>query len=216
MLEPLSDDPLDAGAIPHAGHRDITVAGVPCTAIRTGFVGEVAFELHHPRSSGPALWSELVRSGEPLGARPFGLDALELLRLEKGHVYIGQDTLPDDTPTKLGLGRGVDMTKAWFVGKAALERLSAMPDRRHLVGLAFEGGPADADALRGVPVTAGGDIVGRVTSAGRSPALKRSIGLAWIRTHDGELPADGLRAGDATAKVVPTPFYDPEGARLRG
>ena len=73
-----------------------------------------------------------------------------------------------------------------------------------------------ADELRGMPVTAGDRILGRVTSAGRSPALERSIGLAWIRTDDGEPPADALRAGDASARLVPTPFYDPRGARLRG
>jgi sarcosine oxidase, subunit alpha len=216
LLQPLSDDAIDTAALPPAGLREITVAGVRCTALRTGFVGELAFELHHPRSSGPGLWAELVRAGERFDARPFGLDALELLRLEKGHPYIGQDTLPDDTPAKLALDRAVDMSKPWFVGKAALERLSSGPVGRRLVGLSFEGGPADAAELRGMPVGAGGEIVGRVTSAGASPVLKRPIGLAWIRTSDGELPTDALRAGDATASVVPTPFYDPEGARLRG
>jgi sarcosine oxidase subunit alpha len=216
LLEPLTDDPLDAAALPHTAHAEVTVAGVPCTAIRTGFVGELGFELHHPRSRGPELWSALSRSGESLGVRPFGLDALELLRLEKGHLYIGQDTLPDDTPAKLGLGWAVDMGKDWFVGKAALERLAGTPVGRRLTGLMLDGGPADADELRGTPLDAGGEIVGRVTSAATSPSLARSIGLAWIRTVDGDLPADGLRAGDAHATIAPTPFYDPAGERLRG
>ena len=215
LLRSLSDDAIDAAALPHGGLREITVAGVPCTVLRTGFVGELAFELHHPRSGGPGLWAELIRAGERFDALPFGLDALELLRLEKGHPYVGQDTLPDDTPAKLGLDRAVDMGKPWFVGRAALERLARGPVGRRLVGLSFEGGPADAAELRGMPVGAGGRIVGRVTSAGRSPTLERSIGLAWVRTRDGELP-EALTAGDGTASVVPTPFYDPEGARLRG
>jgi glycine cleavage system aminomethyltransferase T len=67
-----------------------------------------------------------------------------------------------------------------------------------------------------MPVSAAGRIVGRVTSADRSPALQRSIGLAWIRADDGELATGRFSVGDATASVVPTPFYDPEGARLRG
>jgi len=157
-----------------------------------------------------------MRSGEAFGVRAFGLDALELLRLEKGHLYVGQDTMPDDTPAKLGLDRAVDTSKEWFVGKAALERLAAIPLGRRLAGLTFEGGPVDAAELRGAPVFAGGEIVGRVTSAATSPTLGRSIGLAWIRTAEGELPADGLRAGDALATVAPTPFYDPDGERLRG
>jgi sarcosine oxidase subunit alpha len=157
-----------------------------------------------------------MRAGEALDVRPFGLDALELLRLEKGHLYMGQDTLPDDTPAKLGLDRAVDMTKEWFVGKAALERLATIPLGRRLTGLTFEDGPGDAAALRGMPVSAGGQIVGRVTSAAASPALRRSIGLAWIRTIDGELPAEGLRAGEARATIAETPFYDPDGERLHG
>ena len=215
LLEPLSDDPVDAAAFPYASHREILVAGVPCTAIRTGFAGELGFELHHPRSRGPELWSELTRAGEPLDVRPFGLDALEVLRLEKGHPYVGQDTLPDDTPAKLGLERAVDMTKGWFVGRAALERLSATAPGRRLTALTFEGGPRDADELRGMPLTAGDVVVGRVTSAATSPALDRSIGLAWIRTLDGESP-EALRAGEARATIASAPFYDPDGSRPRG
>ena len=62
VLERLSDDPLDAAALRYPGHREITVAGVPCRAIRSGFVGELAFELHHPRASGPELWARAPAS----------------------------------------------------------------------------------------------------------------------------------------------------------
>jgi sarcosine oxidase subunit alpha len=216
LLQSLSEDPLDAAELPHAAHAEVTVAGVPCTAIRTGFVGEMGFELHHPRSRGPELWSALMNAGAALDVRPFGLDALELLRLEKGHPYIGQDTLPDDTPAKLGLGWAVDMHKAWFVGKAALERLATIPLRRRLTGVTFDGGPEDAAELRGMPVMAGGGIVGRVTSAATSPEVGSPIGLAWIRTVDDRIPVDDLRAGDARVTVAPMPFYDPNGGRLRG
>jgi sarcosine oxidase subunit alpha len=138
-----------------------------------------------------------------------------VLRLEKGHVYLGQDTLPDDTPAKLGLGWAVDMTKPWFVGKAALERLAELPPTRRLAGLKFEGAPADGAELRGAPLTVDGSVVGRVTSAARSPVLDRAIGLGWIRGGEDGFPTE-LGAGSAVARVVPTPFYDPEGARVRG
>ncbi len=117
LLGELTDAPLDPEAFPPLGVRELTVAGVPCVAIRSGFVGEVAFELHHPRSRGPELWEALVRQGDGLGIRPHGLDALELLRLEKGHVYVGQDTMPDDTPAKLGLAWAVAPGKT-FAGVA--------------------------------------------------------------------------------------------------
>jgi sarcosine oxidase, subunit alpha len=210
----LTEDPIDAASLPYPGHRELTVAGVACRAIRSGFVGELAFELHHPRSNGPRLWTSLERAGRDVGFSPFGLETLELLRLEKGHVYVGQDTLPDDTPAKLGLTRAVDMTKPWFVGKAALERLAELPPTRRLAGLVFEGA-TDGAGLRGAPLTVGAAVVGRVTSAERSPALDRAIGLGWFRRGRDGFPNE-LRAGDAVARVVPTPFYDPEDTRVRG
>lgn len=209
LMERLTDDPIDAVSLPYPGHREIEVAGIPCRAIRVGFIGELSFELHHPCSLGVELWDALLRAGADLGIRPHGLDALDVLRLEKGHVYLGQDTLPDDHPAKLGMGWAVAMGKPAFVGRAALERLSALPLERKLVGLAFDGEPQ-----RGAPLRAGDRIVGRVTSCAHSRALGRAIGLGWLRAVEGALP-ERLRAGDVSAEVVPAPFYDPEGARLR-
>ncbi len=216
LLEELTDDQIDADAVPYPGFADITVAGVPCRAIRAGFVGELAFELHHPRRRGPELWAALAEAGRRWDLRPHGLDALELLRLEKGHIYLGQDTMPDDTPEKLGMTRAVDMTKPWFVGKRALERMDELPISRRHVGFEFTGGAADIADLRGEPLIVAGAVVGRVTSAERSIALDRPIGLGWIRAVDDGFP-ERLRTGSgAVATVVPTPFYDPEGGRMRG
>lgn len=209
VLARLTDDPVDDASIPYPGHREITVAGIACHALRVGFVGELSFELHHPRSRGSDLWSALIEAGADLGIRPHGLDALDVLRLEKGHVYLGQDTLPDDHPTKLGLGWAVAMDKPGFVGKTALERMGSLPLERKLVGLAFGGQPR-----RGVPLRAGGEVVGRVTSCAGSPALGYAIGLGWLRSVGGEFPSL-LEAGGARATVVSPPFYDPVGARLR-
>ncbi len=210
--------PVDAASLPYPGHADIAVAGVPCRAVRTGFVGELAFELHHPRSRGPELWAALVREGAAWDLRPHGLDALELLRLEKGHVYLGQDTMPDDTPAKLGMAWAVAMDKEWFIGKRALERLAELPISRKLVGLEFDGAPADVAEVRGAPLLVGGAMVGRVTSAERSIVLDRAIGLGWVRASEGGFPPELDVAGHpgARARVVSTPFYDPNGERLRG
>ncbi|MGZ8578934.1 MAG: glycine cleavage T C-terminal barrel domain-containing protein, partial [Actinomycetota bacterium] len=120
-----------------------------------------------------------------------------------------QDTLPDDHPAKLGLGWAVANDKPTFVGKAALERLGALPLERHLVGLRFDGNP-----LRGAPLTVEGRIVGRITSCTDSAAVGAPIGLGWIRALDGAFPSS-LRSGDVLATVASTPFWDPEGVRLR-
>jgi sarcosine oxidase subunit alpha len=211
LLGTLTDDPIDAEAFPHLGVRELTVGGVPCGAIRTGFVGEITFELHVARRRAPELWRALTEAGAPFRLLPHGLDALEILRLDKGHPYVGQDTLPDDTPAKLGLGWAARPSER-FAGRRALERLGAMPLRRRLVGLRFEGGGAE---LRGMPLHADGRIAGRVTSAARSPAVDATIGLGWLVADGDEVPTE-LRAGRVPAEVVPTPFYDPEGERLRG
>jgi sarcosine oxidase subunit alpha len=209
ILERLTDDDVSAEALPHMRHAEIIVADVPCRALRVGFVGEVGFELHHDRSRGPELYHALLEAGRPEGAQPFGLGALDVLRLEKAHLYLGQDTLPDDHPAKLGLDWAVAMEKPDFIGKPALERMGALPLERTLVGLRIEGEPR-----RGVPLLAGDRVVGRMTSCARSEAARGTIALGWVRTVDGSFPTE-LVAGDAHAAVVPTPFYDPEGARLR-
>jgi sarcosine oxidase subunit alpha len=209
VLAALSDDDLSRAAIPYPGHAAITVAGVPCRALAVGFVGELSFELHHPRSRSGELWDALLEAGKAFDIAPHGLDALDVLRLEKGHIFLAQDTLPDDHPGKLGLGWAVDMDKPWFVGKRSLERMAGFPLERKLVGLRFDGTPQ-----RGAPLSAGGRIVGRITSCTVSAAAGGPIGLGWVRATDGAF-AGTFTSGDVTATVSPTPFYDAEGVRLR-
>jgi len=209
VLAAVTDDDVSADALPHMSHAELIVSGVPCRVVRVGFVGEVSFELHHPRSRGVELWDALLAAGRGAGVLPHGLDALDVLRLEKGHVYIGQDTMPDDHPWKLGLGWAVDVDKGDFAGRAALERMRALPLERRLAGLAFDGAVA-----RGTPLLVDGRVVGRVTSSARSPALGLHVGLGWIRRVDGAFP-NVLDAAGVGATVVERPFYDPEGARLR-
>ena len=172
--------------------------------------GELSYELHHPRGSSVALWDALLEAGRAWDIRPHGLDALDVLRLEKGHIFLAQDTMPDDHPTKLGLDWAVALDKPSFVGKQALDRMASLPLDRKLVGLRFDGTPQ-----RGAPLAVEGTIVGRVTSCAVSEAVGAPIGLGWIRTVDDVFPQT-LAASDITATVVPTPFYDPEGVRLRG
>lgn len=209
LLSRLTADAVDRDAFPYMGHRELSVAGVECRALRVGFVGELAFELHHARSSGVALWNAIMGAGADLGIRPHGLDALDVLRLEKGHIFLGQDTLPDDHPGKLGLGFAVEMAKPFFLGRLALERMGERPLERKLVGLSFDGRPQ-----RGAPLSVDDRVVGRVTSCAESAVLGGAIGLGWIRATDGSFPSV-LRCGATTARVTPTPFYDPEGERLR-
>jgi sarcosine oxidase subunit alpha len=210
LLESVTTGPLHAEAFPYLQHREITVAGVPCRAIRLGFVGELSFELHHESNRSVELWDALLEAGASLGARPHGLDALRLLRLEKGHIMVGQDTDFDATPAKLNMSWAVGRDKGWFVGKRGLERAAKFEPQRRLVALSFAGqAPAEGASLR-----AGGENVGYISSSGWSPVLECGVSLGWVTRTNGSFP-DELESDGVVGRVVDHAFYDPKGERLR-
>ena len=187
------------------------VAGVHCQIMRLSFTGEISYELHHDAADSVALWRRLLELGADLGVRPHGLEALLKLRLEKGHLIVGQDTDFDSTPRRLNHEWAVRLDKTDFVGKVAVQRTNRVPLNRQLVGFAMEGGaPAE-----GAVIWHDGQYAGYVTSSTWSPALGRSVMLGWLNLSDGELP-DRVTIGGRAAQRVATPFYDPEGGRARG
>jgi sarcosine oxidase subunit alpha len=213
VLETLTDDDVSREAFPYLRHRRITVAGIDCLAIRLGFVGEVGWELHHPASRSVHLWNALLEAGAAHGIRPFGVQAQRLLRLEKGHIIVSQDTDFETTPWHLGMDWAVKLDKGDFVGRAGLVRKRDRATEK-LVGFRLDAG-ADAPH-EGAAVKVGGRLAGRVTSSWHSPTLGHGIGLCWVppeRAAEGQRLAIG--PADAGATVVHGAFYDPEGARLR-
>jgi sarcosine oxidase subunit alpha len=210
LLQRISGDSLDNAAFPFLQHRDITVAGVPCRAIRLGFVGEMSYELHHPSSRSVELWDALLDAGRDLDIRPHGLDALRLLRLEKGHIIVGQDTDFDATPAKLNMAWAVRLEDPWFVGKRGIERANTNEPLRRLVAVSFAGGAP----REGAPLVAAGQMVGYLSSAAWSPALERGVSLGWVQRLNGAFPSE-LEADGIAGRVVRQPFYDPKGERLR-
>jgi glycine cleavage system aminomethyltransferase T len=191
-------------------HARAVVAGIECRVFRLSFTGEVSYELHHPVSGSAHLWEELTRLGEDLGIQPHGLETLQRLRLEKGHIIIGMDTEPDSTPRRLDMEWAVKMDKGDFVGRSALERTGRQPLDRRLVGLTMPGAPP----TDGTSIWLDGDIAGYVTSATWSPVLEQSVMLAWVHLIDGAAP-ETVPIGAEIATLVSPPFYDPEGARAR-
>lgn len=191
-------------------HGRDTIAGVPCHVYRLSFTGETSYEIHHPIRHSVELWDRLMELGAELGIAPHGLHTLQTLRLEKGHVIIGMDTEPDSTPQRLGMDWAVKMDKPDFVGREALARIGDIPIPRMLVGLTIDGDPP----TDGTPVYRDESICGYVTSAAWSPVLGTAVMLAWVDLVDGEIP-DTVLVDSRAARHVPTPFYDPEGARAR-
>ncbi|MCE7980685.1 MAG: hypothetical protein DYG89_05790 [Caldilinea sp. CFX5] len=195
---------------PYMGHMTATVAGVACKVFRLSFTGELSYELHHPAEDSVTLWRRLFSLGADLGIKPHGIDALLKLRLEKGHIIVGQDTDFDSTPRRINHEWAVRMDKPDFVGKGAILRTNKQPLDRQLVGFAMEG-PAP---LEGSVIYHGETYAGYVTSSFASPVLGKTILLGWLKLFDGELPTDVTIEG-RPARRASIPFYDPEATRAR-
>jgi len=210
-LQRLTEADVSADAFKYLDAQEIEVAGVPTLALRIGFVGELGYELHFPSPAGEYLWDRLL--GE--GARPFGLEPQRVLRLEKGHVIVGQDTDSESNLLSAGMSWLPKLDKDDFVGKFALEHFAERDDRERLVGFTMED---DVLPAEGAQVVIEGRPAGRVTSARRSQAAGAVIGLAWLppdRSTDGtrfEIRVDRRTLG---ARVTHGAFFDPAGERMR-
>ena len=193
------------------GVIDVDVADIPCRLYRLSFTGELSCELHHPAEHSATLWNALMAFGKDLGIRPHGLETLLLLRLEKGHIIVGQDSDYDSTPRRLDHEWLVKQDKPEpFIGKHALTRTGKIPLDKQLVGFELDG----ERPLEGAVLYHGDAYVGYVTSSGYSYALGKSVMLGWLYFVDGELPPDVTCEG-RPARRVATPFYDKEAARAR-
>ena len=224
VLERVTGDSVSNEAFPYLACRRITVGdGIEARCLRLGFVGELSFELHAPASSVPYLWDLLMEAGADFRIRPFGLEAQNCLRAEKGHVIIGTESEQRVTLTDIGMGWMWDRddTASKKVGAPALRACERQPGRLKLVGLRVEeGGDAPED---GTLVVDGEKIVGYVCTTRSSEALGWQYGLALVhrehafpgrRIHLCHEETPGERV-TSTAFVISPHFYDPRGQRLR-
>ncbi|MGH8987628.1 MAG: glycine cleavage T C-terminal barrel domain-containing protein, partial [Acidimicrobiales bacterium] len=214
-----ADVDLGGEAFPYMQVRRGTVASVPgCWMWRIGFTGELSYEVHVPSSYGLHVWESLLTSGEDLGVGTFGVEAQRIMRLEKGHLIVGQDT---DGLTKAfgaGLEWLVKTDKSDFAGKPELVWQQDDEPQR-LVGL------QTADPTIVPPESSllvrENNIVGRITSSRHSPTLDRSICLGFVAP---ELSGAGTEVTvllpdrrRIPARVMEhLAHFDPEGVRLRG
>jgi sarcosine oxidase subunit alpha len=215
ILAELSDLDLGEKTFPYLGLREGTVLGVPARILRTGFVGEIGYEIHLPAQRAARLWDAILEAG----IRPFGVEAQRVLRLEKGHVIVSQDTDGLTTPFEAGMGWAVKDDKPFFIGGRSLRIVARKPLKRRLVGFTLprdHAGPLPSECHL---VIEKGEIAGRVTSIVRSPTLGQAIGLAYVRPSQAEpgtkftIRGDGGKMIEAT--VVELPFYDRANVRQK-
>lgn len=211
-----SDIDFSPEAFPYLGIRTGHIGGIAVRVLRVGFVGELGFEIHCPSAHGGALWDKLSEAGQPFGIKPFGVEAQRVLRLEKGHVIVGQDTDGLTHPAEAGMAWALSKTKPSYLGKRSVDMQIAKGVARVLVGFTLTDTSAPCPKENHL-VIEGGDIVGRVTSAVLSPTLNKVIGLAYMPAAANvpgtrfQIRVDGGRMIEG--QVIPTPFYDPDNKR---
>ncbi len=194
--------------------------GAAVVISRTGYTGELGYEVFcHPKDA-TVVYDAIAKAGEPRGLTPLGLEALDKLRIEAGLVFAGNEFCDQTDPFEAGIGFTVPLKSknADFIGRKALEERKAHPQRK-LVGLDIEGGvvPSAGDCIR-----IGKAQVGEVTSATRSPTLERVVALARISVAHAEVgtPVEiGQLDGHSKrllARVAGFPAFDPQKHRVRG
>ena len=217
ILQTLTDVDLRDASFPFLGVRSGRVAGIAARLLRVGFVGELGYEIHLPAGSAASVWQALYDAGLPRGLRAFGVEAQRVLRLEKGHFIVSQDTDGLTDPFEANARWAVSMQKPFFVGQRSLKILAKRGPRQKLVGIEI---PDSARLPRESQLVIDkGNIVGRVTSVVRSRTLNKSIGLAMVAPELAQAGSEiKIRADQGelvAARVVPTPFYDPKNLRQR-
>jgi sarcosine oxidase subunit alpha len=217
ILSRLTDLDCSPEAFTYLDARQGRVAGVPSLLLRIGFVGELGYEIHYPAAYGEHVWDAILAAGEPEHIRPFGLEPQRILRLQKQHILVGQDTDSESTPFGAAMPWAVKLDKEEdFIGKWALEHVAEHPAQTALVGFTLPNGRVPTEGA--VVLDDRGGVAGQVTSARRSLQLDRVIGMAWVPAA---LATDGTKVMIADngsrmeASVLTEPFHDPAGELLR-
>jgi sarcosine oxidase subunit alpha len=210
---------LAPSAMKHMTMQESTLDGVPLRVLRASFSGELGYEINVPSDQVGALFARLWERAADHSAVPYGIEALEIMRTEKGFIHIGTDTDGTTLPQDIGFARALERKAANFVGRRSLLRAAARdPDRFQLVALA----PADGRTVLPVgaqiaPTAAPAKTQGHVTSSCWSPELGAPVALGML-ARGSQRMGEKIRVHHLgkiiEAVVVKAPFIDPKGKRL--
>ena len=216
VLEQLNSDvDFSADAFPYLAYREGHIDTIPARLLRVGFVGELGYEIHVPTQYGEALWDCLMDAGQAFAIKPFGVETQRLLRLEKGHFIVGQDTDGMSHPGELNLEWAINRKKPFFIGCRSVDIMMAQTPKRKLVGFTLDA--SVSKPKEGHLVIKDDNVSGNVTSCEYSPSLDRIIGMAYAAPGDAE-PGKHIsiridNGEQVLAEVSSMPFYDPESLR---
>jgi sarcosine oxidase subunit alpha len=215
LMEKVCDVAVDNESFKYLDAKHAHIAGAPALVLRIGFVGELGYEIHFPSPFGEHVWDALFAAGAEWSATPFGLEPQRILRLEKQHILVGQDTDGESNPLEAAMSWIVKLDKDDFVGKWSIEHVQERGLQWMLVGFEMPNGRAPVE---GGQVVVDGKSAGRVTSVRWSEQLQKTIGMAVVPiqfAEDGKTFDVKIDGTIEQAIVRTRPFFDPDGERLR-
>lgn len=188
-----------------------TLLGVPSLITRTGYTGELGYELYLPADRAPRIWSGLLSRGRAAGLKPVGLGSRDLLRLEMAYLLYGNDITEETTPLESGADWLVAFHKGEFIGREALLGQKERGLVRRLVAFELLQKAVPRHGFKMLAdVQSGGEVIGEVTSGNLSPLLQKGIGLGYVLpalAAPGSSVAIDIRGRVVPAVVVKPPFY---------
>ena len=217
LMKRVSKDDFSNENFKWLSSKQINVGYAPVNAMRVNFVGELGWELHHPMEYQNHIFDKLMEAGKDLGLKPYGIRAMNSLRVEKSYKLVGTELSIEYSPYESGLDRFIHPNKGNFVGLEALNKWREKGFQNKLVTLEVHN-IIDADVLGNNPIYQNGKVVGRATGGDFGFRLSKSIALGMVKpelaTTGQKLKIDILgKMHDAT--ILDESPYDPENKLLR-
>jgi dimethylglycine oxidase len=219
VVTKVSSDNWSTKALRYFRCKPVTIAGVPVTAMRLSYVGELGWELYTSAEHGLRLWDALFKAGEDFGIIAAGRQAFNSLRLEKGYRSWGTDMTTEHDPFEAGVGFAVKLDKeGGFVGSGALQGRSVETCKKRLRCLTVDDGKSVVLGKEPVFHASSGKAVGYVTSAAYGYTIRKPIAYAWLPGSLGEDESVEIEyfGQRIKATITPEPLFDPKMERLRG
>ena len=218
VLQKLTRTDLSSAAFPWLSAQQIDVHLAPSIAARVNFVGELGWELHHPIEYQNHIFDALMDAGAEFGLKPFGIRAMDAMRLEKSYRMVGTEMSIEYAALESGLDRFVQLQKPDFIGREGLLAWQEEGFANSFVTLEIKD-TADRDVIGGNPIYRDGELVGRATSGGYGFRLGKSLALAMVSPDCAELGTAleiDILGDRFAAEIIEESPFDPANERLRG
>jgi len=218
VLQKLTRTDLSSSAFPWLSAQQIDVHLAPTIAARVNFVGELGWELHHPIEYQNHIFDALMAAGAEFGLKPFGIRAMDAMRLEKSYRMVGTEMSIEYAALESGLDRFVQLQKPDFIGREGLLAWQENGFANSFVTLEIKD-TVDRDVIGGNPIYRDGELVGRATSGGYGFRLGKSLALAMVSPDCADLGTAleiDILGDRFAAEIIEESPFDPANERLRG